>query len=65
MAFWIICHMIAMKGQEINELQIIYMFIRIMKEIYTLVKNQIMVNNYGFIIHKANHEKGWVRSRKV
>jgi translation initiation factor 6 (eIF-6) len=57
--------MIVMKGQEINELQIIYMFILIMKEIYTLVKNQIMVNNYGFIIHKANHEKGWVRSRKV
>ena len=28
------------------------------KKRYTAVKNQIMVNNRGFIIHKANHKKG-------
>jgi hypothetical protein len=28
------------------------------KKRHTLVKNQIMVNNRGYIIHKAAHEKG-------
>ena len=28
------------------------------KKRYTAVKNQIMVNNRGYIIHKANHKKG-------
>ena len=28
------------------------------KKRHTAVKNQIMVNNHGYIIHKATHEKG-------
>ena len=28
------------------------------KKRHTIVKNQIMTNNYGIIIHKADHEKG-------
>ena len=28
------------------------------KKRHTAVKNQIMVNNRGYIIHKANHKKG-------
>ena len=28
------------------------------KKRHTAVKNQLMVNNQGYIIHKANHKKG-------
>jgi hypothetical protein len=28
------------------------------KKRHTIVKNQIMVKNRGYIIHKAGHEKG-------